>query len=652
MLPLNPNSPDLITLVTLTSFIYSHIHLFIHSLICSLTHSLNHSLYIFVNHVHCQSTMSANMRALARLADHQLMKKAVDDFRQKHGDWQDLTAFLLIKQTGRKFKTKKQKQKKLTRRVENINASETMTKAYIGERFGQEGLQKAELRFLKKQKRRNEQINESKVDDGDNETSMKFDSDNVNAVSEHEHDSDDIAKTNIEDISPSLNSPRNCEKTNIEEQDKIEYDFKKIDEIAQKEGECNDDDVEENDDDDDDEQEDMEREEDEEENVTVKVEEKKNIDTSIKNQLDHAFDKQKIILKDIESRVQQSSNSDEGTSSEEEESMESSSDDSDCTDSDESSDAKQRSKEKWKILSRPKSKNDECVVKEFKFEESSDDNDDNGSDEEEEDKEEEEETSEDDTEDEDDNDDDAEDFIANHPKKEMRSINNKSVPDFLTQKTDTLKNMPKDPFFVGSDEEEVEETFEEEDDNDYGINNERDFNRHEGYFNDSSSSSKKLTESMFYDPNEKSKSRGRFEKKDFSTRFNVRARGRGGFEGHGRSLGGSSSRGRGGFDKRGGGGFKGRDRGEEPPAIFRKGKKIEPREFGTSANRLGFGSGEDSIFNFDNRHSSRGGNRGSFSSSSSLSSRGSFNRDRGSRQFEDGGRGERQFGHPSQSSQR
>ncbi|CAG5127454.1 unnamed protein product, partial [Candidula unifasciata] len=92
-------------------------------------------------------------RALARLAEHPLLKRVVTDFRSQHSDWPDLAAYLLIKQTGRRFKTKKQKQKKLERRVENMNASETMTKAYIQGRFGQEGLLKAEQTFERKRKR-------------------------------------------------------------------------------------------------------------------------------------------------------------------------------------------------------------------------------------------------------------------------------------------------------------------------------------------------------------------------------------------------------------------------------------------------------------------------------------------------------------------
>ena len=91
---------------------------------------------------------------MARLADHSLMQKVVSDFRTQHQDWRDLAAYLLVKQTGRRFKTKKQKQrKKLSRSVENIQASETMTKAYIQERFGEDGLKKAEQRFERKRKR-------------------------------------------------------------------------------------------------------------------------------------------------------------------------------------------------------------------------------------------------------------------------------------------------------------------------------------------------------------------------------------------------------------------------------------------------------------------------------------------------------------------
>ncbi|XP_005098916.2 serum response factor-binding protein 1 [Aplysia californica] len=100
-----------------------------------------------------KATIKAGPRALARLSAHPLMVKKVDDFRQQHQDWRDLAAYLLVKQTGRRFKTKKQKQIKLAQSVENIEASETMTKAYIQERFGEEGLKKAEQRFEWKRKR-------------------------------------------------------------------------------------------------------------------------------------------------------------------------------------------------------------------------------------------------------------------------------------------------------------------------------------------------------------------------------------------------------------------------------------------------------------------------------------------------------------------
>ncbi|GFO37970.1 serum response factor-binding protein 1 [Plakobranchus ocellatus] len=101
-----------------------------------------------------KTNLSAGSRAMARLSDHPLMQKVVQEFRMQHSDWKDLTAYLLIKQTGRRFKTKKQKEsKKLIRSVQNIHASETMTKAYIQERFGEDGLRKAEQRFEKKQKR-------------------------------------------------------------------------------------------------------------------------------------------------------------------------------------------------------------------------------------------------------------------------------------------------------------------------------------------------------------------------------------------------------------------------------------------------------------------------------------------------------------------
>ena len=48
-------------------------------------------------------------RAIARLASHKLLQPKVEKFRKEHDDWKALAAFLLSKNTGRRFKKKKTK---------------------------------------------------------------------------------------------------------------------------------------------------------------------------------------------------------------------------------------------------------------------------------------------------------------------------------------------------------------------------------------------------------------------------------------------------------------------------------------------------------------------------------------------------------------
>ena len=48
-------------------------------------------------------------RAIARLASHKLLQPKVEKFRKEHDDWKALAAFLLSKNTGRRFKKRKTK---------------------------------------------------------------------------------------------------------------------------------------------------------------------------------------------------------------------------------------------------------------------------------------------------------------------------------------------------------------------------------------------------------------------------------------------------------------------------------------------------------------------------------------------------------------
>lgn len=83
-----------------------------------------------------QSAASAEMRSLARLAEHKNMAAKVVAFRMQHPDWQSLTAYLLIKQTGRRFRSKKQKVTTQLKAGANITAAKSMTHSYLVNKLG------------------------------------------------------------------------------------------------------------------------------------------------------------------------------------------------------------------------------------------------------------------------------------------------------------------------------------------------------------------------------------------------------------------------------------------------------------------------------------------------------------------------------------
>ncbi|KAK7499720.1 hypothetical protein BaRGS_00009061 [Batillaria attramentaria] len=81
-------------------------------------------------------TTSTELRCLARLAEHKQLAKKVTDFRAGHADWPALTAYLMVKQTGRRFKTKKQKEATKGTAHANITASRFSTHSYLTSKLG------------------------------------------------------------------------------------------------------------------------------------------------------------------------------------------------------------------------------------------------------------------------------------------------------------------------------------------------------------------------------------------------------------------------------------------------------------------------------------------------------------------------------------
>ncbi|XP_076444260.1 uncharacterized protein LOC143282484 [Babylonia areolata] len=58
-----------------------------------------------------QPSVSAEARSLLRLSEHQLLANKVKAFRIAHDDWEELAAYLTTKQTGRRFRTREQKER-------------------------------------------------------------------------------------------------------------------------------------------------------------------------------------------------------------------------------------------------------------------------------------------------------------------------------------------------------------------------------------------------------------------------------------------------------------------------------------------------------------------------------------------------------------
>ncbi|KAK2146874.1 hypothetical protein LSH36_581g03062 [Paralvinella palmiformis] len=67
-------------------------------------------------------------RVLLRMACHKVMSQKVETWREKHKDWKSLAAFLLYKNTGRRFKKKNTSQKRAKERVIKTDATDEESK--------------------------------------------------------------------------------------------------------------------------------------------------------------------------------------------------------------------------------------------------------------------------------------------------------------------------------------------------------------------------------------------------------------------------------------------------------------------------------------------------------------------------------------------
>ena len=355
---------------------------------------------------------------MARLADHSLMQKVVTDFRTQHSDWKDLAAYLLVKQTGRRFKTKKQKQsKKLSRSVENIHASEMMTKAYIQERFGEDGLKKAELRFERKRKRAPFDKT-SQSEDGDEENlkdsskKMKkdeFDNEPRNELGEeNEAGSDDEIKASGEIAVKEMSQADGSDKgLSSEEESEVisSANFHK--------------------------------------SLPCENESEDNDSSSSENSISNTLSSKKVVKEeDTEGSVLNQDLIDKSKKAIVEKAI---SDSEMSSSDDENADDIQESSQKAKHVKSPKKKS-ECVVKELDIDKSDSDISDEGSSAEDASDKEESKTSSDSAI-------DNEDSVPNMSNRQRKKakVKNKIIPSILTNKSLTAVS---DPFFAGSDEED------------------------------------------------------------------------------------------------------------------------------------------------------------------------------------------------------
>lgn len=83
---------------------------------------------------------ASETKAMTRYSNHKLMQDVVKKFREKHADWKLLAAYLLSKNTGRRYKKKATKEKvSATAAVTNMKAGETLMQNFLQQKGAMKG---------------------------------------------------------------------------------------------------------------------------------------------------------------------------------------------------------------------------------------------------------------------------------------------------------------------------------------------------------------------------------------------------------------------------------------------------------------------------------------------------------------------------------
>ncbi|XP_064609542.1 serum response factor-binding protein 1-like [Liolophura sinensis] len=83
---------------------------------------------------------ASETKAMTRYSNHKLMQDVVRKFREKHADWKALAAYLLSKNTGRRYKKKATKEKvSATAAATNMKAGETLMQNFLQQKGAMKG---------------------------------------------------------------------------------------------------------------------------------------------------------------------------------------------------------------------------------------------------------------------------------------------------------------------------------------------------------------------------------------------------------------------------------------------------------------------------------------------------------------------------------
>ncbi|KAK3097928.1 hypothetical protein FSP39_014615 [Pinctada imbricata] len=201
-------------------------------------------------------------RALTRLSEHKLIQEEVKKFRTEHEDWKSLAAYLLSRNSGRRFK--KKKLNKVEKIITNVRAGEVMIKSFLEGKFDTDCPQTEKLKedkygslvsdTLRRDVREREKPGEAKGRKEDGKSTKK----SGKEISKNIEDEDDIDKNDDED-----------EEDEVDDDDE-NSDDEDVDENDDEEDDDEEDDDEEDDDEEDDDEEDDDNKEDKDSNFKRK----------------------------------------------------------------------------------------------------------------------------------------------------------------------------------------------------------------------------------------------------------------------------------------------------------------------------------------------------------------------------------------------